>query len=160
MSGVHRCKLLLLLLNRLRFPYKVIFCCLKYYYDIKHHKVKDEYKEIISKCYSLYGRTYKNQTVAKNLIANYGNEFEQIKVIIKSNFIKGKLYTTEEIKTTLVNTTIEPEEINSFFSKINSANISEKQKGYFLNGSRALISEENTIKILAEKLTQQLIIFS
>lgn len=62
---------------------------------------KDEYKEIISKCYSLYGRTYKNQTVAKNLIANYGNEFEQIKVIIKSNFIKGKLYTTEEIKTIL-----------------------------------------------------------
>ncbi len=29
--------------------------------------------------------------------------------------------------------------------------ISEKQEGYFLNGSRALISEENTIKILAEK---------
>ncbi|WP_313215748.1 glycosyltransferase family 2 protein [Soonwooa sp.] len=29
--------------------------------------------------------------------------------------------------------------------------ISEKEKGFFLNGSRALISEENTHKILAEK---------
>lgn len=61
---------------------------------------KQEWKDLIDKCYSLYGVVYKNYTYCKQMNELFGNAFEILKINIKEVLKKGE-YPIQEIKDTL-----------------------------------------------------------
>lgn len=63
---------------------------------------KQEWKELIDKCYSLYKLVYKNYTYCKQMTESFGNTFEILKLEIKELLKEGE-YPTQEIKDILNN---------------------------------------------------------
>lgn len=64
---------------------------------------KQEWKDVIEKSYALYNTTWKNYTIAKSMVQNYINSFDIVKNKISNAFLKGKNYSTLEIKEILQN---------------------------------------------------------
>ena len=59
---------------------------------------KTEWITLIEASYKLYKKVWKDYTYTKQMVDNYGNSWELLKVDIKNMFRKGNRYTRKEIK--------------------------------------------------------------
>ena len=94
-------------------PIKVEECTLVTYKDLVNHfrlnqknglvnwgeySDKTEWITIIESSYKFYKTTWLTITEAKQMVENYGDTFEILKIEIKKLFIVGKSYTRSEVK--------------------------------------------------------------
>lgn len=71
--------------------------------DWAEYSTRTEWIDIIEKCWSLFGKTWTNVTVAKEMIENYNNEFNQLGIKIRAMFSVGQRYSRADIKSRLDN---------------------------------------------------------
>lgn len=65
------------------------------------YSTKTNWISIIESSYKFYKKVWTDFTYARDMVENYGDEFELIKVEIKSMFKKGERYKRSDITTTL-----------------------------------------------------------
>lgn len=77
--------------------------------DWAEYSTRTEWIDVIEKCHKLYGKVWSNITVAKEMLANYNSEYNQIGVKIGAAFSTGKRYSRAEVK----------ERLNKLYAKHN-----------------------------------------
>jgi hypothetical protein len=59
---------------------------------------RTEWIAVVESCYRFYKKVWEDYTYAKNMINNYGDSFELLKIDIKSSFKTGSRYNRKDIK--------------------------------------------------------------
>lgn len=88
--------------------------------DWECYSTRTEWIDVIEKCWKLYGKVWTNISVAKEMLANYNSEYNQIGIKMPAAFSTGKRYSRAEVK----------ERLNNLYKK---HNISRKAKHTDLN---------------------------